>query len=335
MSTFPPFTDALDGEEGCLGVYPLRADRVLLRPLDARHLQALAPLADDAEVARFTARLPHPYTADHARAFVEESHALAAQGLSLTLAIERRGDFRLLGVVSLDRDHDDPALAEVGYWIGRDFWGQGLASEAVRALLTHAVDDLGFTRFTAGVAEGNAASRRVLEKVGFGDARPGRCPAPARPDGALDATFLSLTAEGFRAASARSILLVTAVALVDPDNRVLLQKRPEGKALAGLWEFPGGKVDPGESPERALIRELHEELGIDVRDSCLAPLTFASHATATFHLLMPLYLCRQWKGRVEAREGQELAWVAPNRLSAYPMPPADIPLIPILRDWLG
>ncbi|MGC2854863.1 (deoxy)nucleoside triphosphate pyrophosphohydrolase [Novispirillum sp. DQ9] len=146
---------------------------------------------------------------------------------------------------------------------------------------------------------------------------------------------MSLTACGFRAAAARPILLVTAVALIDPDNRVLLQKRPAGKALAGLWEFPGGKVDPGESPERALIRELHEELGIDVRESCLAPLTFASHANDRFHLLMPLYLCRQWKGRVVAREGQELAWVAPNRLSAYPMPPADVPLIPILQDWLG
>ncbi|MFA7428911.1 MAG: bifunctional GNAT family N-acetyltransferase/(deoxy)nucleoside triphosphate pyrophosphohydrolase [Rhodospirillaceae bacterium] len=335
MSTFPPFTDALDGEEGCLGVYPLRGDRILLRPLDERHLQAIAPLADDAEVSRHTARLPYPYTADHAAAFVAESRALAEQGLSLTLAIERRGDGRLLGVIGLERDRDDPALAEVGYWLGRDFWGQGLASEALRTVLAHAVDDLGFTRFVAGVAVGNPASRRVLEKVGFGDPQPGSCTAPARTGGVLDATFVHMTAEGFRAASARSILLVTAVALVDPDNRVLLQKRPEGKTLAGLWEFPGGKVDPFESPERALIRELREELGIDVRESCLAPITFASHAAAGFHLLMPLYLCRQWKGRVDPREGQQIAWVAPNRLSTYPMPPADIPLIPILRDWLG
>lgn len=334
MTLFPPFTDALEGEEGCLGVYPLRGDRVLLRPLDERHLAAIGPLAGDAEVSRFTARLPHPYTDEHAAAFVAESRALAEQGLSLTLAIERRGDARLLGVISLDRERCDPSGAEVGYWLGREFWGQGLATEALRTLLAHAVDDLGFTRFTAGVAVDNPASRRVLEKVGFGDARPGQCTAPARPEGTLEATFLTLTAEGFRAASARPILLVTAVALVDADNRVLLQKRPEGKALAGLWEFPGGKVDPGESPERALIRELHEELGIDVRDSCLAPLTFASHAYGSFHLLMPLYLCRQWKGTLAPREGQEVAWVAPNRLHTYPMPPADIPLIPILRDWL-
>jgi 8-oxo-dGTP diphosphatase len=133
----------------------------------------------------------------------------------------------------------------------------------------------------------------------------------------------------------KSILLVAAAALVDPDNRVLITKRPQGKSLAGLWEFPGGKVDPGESPEVALRRELREELGIDVCETCLAPFTFASHAYADFHLLMPLFLCRNWDGEVTAQEGQELAWVRANRLSSYPMPPADEPLIPWLRDFLG
>ena len=131
-----------------------------------------------------------------------------------------------------------------------------------------------------------------------------------------------------------SLLLVAAVALIDPDGRVLLAQRPEGKAMAGLWEFPGGKVEPGETPEAALIRELHEELGIDTWASCLAPLTFASHGYETFHLLMPLFACRRWKGIVRAREGQRLAWVRPQQLADYPMPPADVPLIPILRDWL-
>ncbi len=129
-------------------------------------------------------------------------------------------------------------------------------------------------------------------------------------------------------------VLVAAVALVDRDGRVLLARRPEGKAMAGLWEFPGGKVEPGETPEAALIRELREELGIDTWQSCLAPLTFASHGYETFHLLMPLFVCRRWQGIVQAREGQQLDWVAPARLSGYPMPPADAPLIPILRDWL-
>ena len=130
------------------------------------------------------------------------------------------------------------------------------------------------------------------------------------------------------------ILLVTAVALIDPEGRVLLAQRPPGKSLAGLWEFPGGKVDPGETPEQALIRELHEELGIDTWTSCLAPLTFASHSYDAFHLLMPLFACRRWNGIATGREGQALAWVRPNQLRDYPMPPADLPLIPILRDWL-
>ena len=130
------------------------------------------------------------------------------------------------------------------------------------------------------------------------------------------------------------IVLVSAVALIDRDGRVLLAQRPEGKSMAGLWEFPGGKVEDGESPEAALIRELEEELGIGTWESCLAPLTFASHSYPDFHLLMPLFACRKWDGQPVAREGQQLAWVRAAQLKSYPMPPADIPLIPILRDWL-
>ena len=130
------------------------------------------------------------------------------------------------------------------------------------------------------------------------------------------------------------IVLVSAVALIDADGRVLLAQRPAGKSMAGLWEFPGGKVEPGESPEAALIRELHEELGINTWASCLAPLTFASHAYPEFHLLMPLFACRRWEGIATPREGQTLKWVRAEALRDYPMPPADIPLIPILRDWL-
>jgi 8-oxo-dGTP diphosphatase len=134
--------------------------------------------------------------------------------------------------------------------------------------------------------------------------------------------------------SDHALVLVAAAALVDSDGRVLIAKRPEGKTMAGLWEFPGGKVETGERPEPALIRELKEELGIDVTEACLAPLTFASHAYDTFHLLMPLYVCRRWIGTVTAREGQELKWVRPNRLRDHPMPPADLPLIPHLIDLL-
>jgi 8-oxo-dGTP diphosphatase len=131
------------------------------------------------------------------------------------------------------------------------------------------------------------------------------------------------------------LLLVVACALVDADNRVLIAQRPEGKALAGLWEFPGGKLDPGERPEPALIRELKEELGIDVKEPCLAPLTFASHAYPDFHLLMPLYICRRWEGTPVSAEGQALKWVRAGKLRDWPMPPADEPLIPALIDVLG
>ena len=131
-----------------------------------------------------------------------------------------------------------------------------------------------------------------------------------------------------------NIVLVSAVALVDPEGRILLAQRPEGKPMAGLWEFPGGKVEKAETPEEALIRELSEELGINTWDSCLAPLTFASHRYDDFHLLMPLFICRKWSGIPRPNEGQILKWVRPNELQNFPMPAADLPLIPILRDWL-
>ncbi len=130
------------------------------------------------------------------------------------------------------------------------------------------------------------------------------------------------------------IVLVAAVALIDRDGRVLVAERPAGKSLAGLWEFPGGKVEPGETPEAALIRELREELAIETWASCLAPLTFASHSYEAFHLLMPLYACRKWEGTVSPVEGQRLKWVRPDELPDLPMPPADRPLVAILRDWL-
>lgn len=132
----------------------------------------------------------------------------------------------------------------------------------------------------------------------------------------------------------RSILLVAACALIDTDNRILLSKRPEGKALAGLWEFPGGKVEAGETPEETLVRELREELGIETKVPCLAPLTFASHTYETFHLLMPLYVCRRYEGIPRGAEGQEIKWVRAAQLRDYPMPPADEPLIPFLHDLL-
>ncbi len=146
--------------------------------------------------------------------------------------------------------------------------------------------------------------------------------------------ILAILRENSAVSDEKKLLLVVAAALVDADNRVLLAQRPEGKSMAGLWEFPGGKLDPGETPEAALVRELREELGIEVSPPCLAPLTFASHDHGGFHLLMPLYVCRKWRGLARPLEGQQLAWVEKQRLRDYPMPPADAPLVAHLLDAL-
>jgi 8-oxo-dGTP diphosphatase len=206
-----------------------------------------------------------------------------------------------------------------------------------------ALANLEIDRLVASALVDNERSAAVLRRIGFkesgagsqefisrGGAMPVRLFTATRMDIAAEAPVPVMAAP----ASGKPTLLVAAVALIDPESRVLLARRPEGKPLAGLWEFPGGKVAPGETPEEALIRELHEELGIDVSAACLGPFTFASHTYEKFHLLMPLYLCRRWQGQVTAMEGQALAWVRPARLGDYAMPPADIPLVAMLRDFL-
>jgi 8-oxo-dGTP diphosphatase len=207
-----------------------------------------------------------------------------------------------------------------------------------------ALANLEIDRIEASVATDNGASIAVLRRVGFRHVGEGMKMSVAhgaeRKVLIFAATRVDLfgdhghTADAPTAAGPKKIVLVSAVALIDSDTRILLARRPEGKSMAGLWEFPGGKVEPGETPEAALIRELREELGIDVAASCLAPFTFASHEYEKFHLLMPLFLCRRWKGTPTPKEGQTLAWVAPNKLSEYKMPEADRPLIPLLRDFL-
>jgi 8-oxo-dGTP diphosphatase len=183
---------------------------------------------------------------------------------------------------------------------------------------------IGFRHVGAGTAKflARGGEERVLRFTATRDDLLDPNPAEARAE------------SGPESSPEKPLVLVAACALIDRDGRVLLARRPEGKKMAGLWEFPGGKLDPGETPEAALIRELKEELGIDVATACLAPLAFASHSYARFHLLMPLYVCRRWKGIVMPREGQALAWVSPDKLADYKMPDADLPLVPLLRDFL-
>ncbi len=249
-----------------------------------------------------------------------------ARGECLTYAIERQSDREFVGTISL-RFVDGEPIGEIGYWIGQTFQRRGYATEAIDRLLRYAFDTLRLDEVRAATATDNLASIDLLRKIGMIEGEYADSTATHIRDWSLRRTRAA-------APTAASPVLVAAVALVDGDGRVLLAQRPPGKTMAGLWEFPGGKVKPGETPEAALIRELKEELDIDVTASCLAPFTFASHAYADFHLLMPLYVCRKWQGTARAMEGQTLTWVYPARLTDYPMPPADKPLIAMLRDLL-
>lgn len=328
---------------------PLVTERLTLRPLRGEDAAELHRLVNDWNVVRGLARLPYPYPRALAdqwiAATVDDFGASRAFNLAITgKEVERE---ILLGVVGLRMEAG--GTADLGYWVGRPYWGHGVATEAARRMARWALANLPLERLTARVATDNAASAAVLRRIGF--RQSGTAVEPFLSRGAaqdvllFEATREDLfgapkTTEGGLGAdesvepASRPLILVAAAALIDADGRVLLACRPEGKPMAGLWEFPGGKVKPGETPESALLRELKEELGIDVTKACLAPFTFASHAYGEFDLLMPLYLCRRWRGTPAPLEGQRLAWVRPDRLTEYPTPPADKPLIVMLRDFL-
>ena len=328
----------MDDQPGCRQVgtvwagHPLLTQRLRLRPLTEADVPALVAYLDDWEVVKHTASIPHPYNADDATAFVRLMAARAQARTGVALAMERTLDRRLVGCVGFGTEGD--GTPEIGYWVGREHWGTGLATEAVRRLMRHLFADLGFTRVWAMAHPDNAASRRVLDKAGLAHAGHQMIGQPTRGQSVV-MPVMELDAQAWRQAhAARPMVLVAAAALIDADGRVLMASRPAGRSMAGLWEFPGGKVAAGETPEQALVRELAEELGIDTGESCLAPIAFASHDYDSFHLLMPLYAIRVWRGNPTAQEGQELVWRHPNRLGDLPMPPADIPLLAMLRDWV-
>ncbi len=312
---------------GADSALPIETERLRLRLLESGDAAAIERLASDWEVARFTGSIPHPYPAGGALPWIEETRVEAVDGKKLVAAVLRRADGAFLGCVELDLAHGE-GLGMLGYWIGRPYWGAGVASEAAAAMVAAGFGQLGLARIEAVAQPANRRSIRVLEKLGLVHEGERSAPAPAR-----GAPVLVEVRALERPRPARR-LLVAAVALIDVDGRVLLARRPPGKSMAGLWEFPGGKVGEGETPEAALIRELKEELAIDVAQSCLAPFTFASHRYPDFDLMMPLYLCRRWHGTPTPLEGQELAWVRPARMADYDMPPADRPLVAMLRDYL-
>ena len=305
---------------------PIITDRLLLRPHRLEDADTLSALSNDPDLVRHLARVPYPNTPDQVRAYIGAALERLAAGVEAPLSVVLRDTGEVIGSFSL-RINGLQRHAEFGYWLGRAYWGQGLASEAVSAAAGHAFTVLQATRVWATANVDNHASQRVLAKAGLREYKRGMIKTPARSWEEAEAVFMERHAP-------RAPLLVAAVALVDRDGRVLLAQRPPGKQMAGLWEFPGGKVDPGETPEAALIRELKEELDVDTAESCLAPFTFASHTYEDFHLLMPLYVCRVWQGNPRPLEGQTLAWARPNEMKNYPMPPADKPLVAMLRDLL-
>ncbi|MBL6929374.1 MAG: GNAT family N-acetyltransferase [Rhodospirillales bacterium] len=314
----------------------IETPRLRLRPPCEADIPALVELAGDWEVSRHTGVIPHPYGEDDARTFLAAATRKPTTGTGIDFAIERRTAPGLIGCAGFlagNCEANPEPEPEIGYWLGRPHWGQGFATEALDELLRLMFGSFDFTKVRASVLDGNEVSCRVLEKTGFdrlgaGTGARGRC---------KDRTTVEFTYardDWLKKEAARPTLFVVAAALVDADGRVLMAQRLEGSSMAGLWEFPGGKVRAGETPEAALVRELREEIGIDITGSCLAPFTFASHAYANFHLLMPLYVCRVWKGEVTSMEGQKLKWVRPNQMRDLPMPPADIPLVAMLRDLL-
>ncbi len=313
---------------------PLVSERLILRrpvPADA---PTIAEAVAEPDILAFLPLLPDPYTLADAQQWIAETAESFERIGICDLVACRASDGVLVGAVGF-RPRSD-GTAETGYWIAKDHRGQGYAAEATRRLAAHAFERHGYRRIIAAVKPENTASRKVIARIGFVRIGEETRDYPSRgwrheleiyaldaPECGRDPVLPPVPT-----------VLVSAVALVDADGRVLIARRPPGKPMAGLWEFPGGKVHEGETPEAALVRELREELGIDTAGSCLAPFTFASHRYDRFHLLMPLYLCRRWEGTPTPREGQELAWVRPQRLGDYPMPPADVPLVAMLRDFL-
>jgi 8-oxo-dGTP diphosphatase len=325
---------------GGTGFTPLRTERLTLRPFTPADAEGLHRLINDFDVARMLELVRFPYQREAAETWIASTIRDLGTGDACHLAITGQEGTRevLVGAVGITIDRR-ARVGRLGYWVGRKYWGHGVATEAAARLSSWSFANLEIDRITASVATDNPASAAVLRRIGFRASGEGTQHFASR-SADIPIWLFEVTRDVGGVATetvepgSKPLLLVAACALVDVDGRVLLARRPEGKKMAGLWEFPGGKLNPGETPEQALIRELKEELDIDVTAACLAPFGFASHAYEGFHLLMPLFLCRRWKGIPTPRENQTLAWVRAARLGDYEMPPADKPLIPLLRDFL-
>jgi 8-oxo-dGTP diphosphatase len=333
---------AIEADTKALSSARLTTERLVLRPLTPDDAEQLHRLLNDWEVCRMLQTVPFPYPRLLADQWIAATVAQRQDGTGYHFAITgtETGGEVLVGAVGL-KLAPGQRQATLGYWVGRRFWGHGVAREAAARVLRWALANLDLDCVEAVVATDNPASARVLAAAGFREVGAGREVFLSRGGSTQPVRRFAASRRDVSAVpdlpnppSGVPLLLVAACVLIDGSGRVLIARRPEGRAMAGLWEFPGGKLEPGESPEDALARELREELGIDVSRTCLAPFVFASHAYERFHLLMPLFLCRRWQGTPVPREGQTIRWVTPDALAGYPFLPADRPLLPMLRDLL-
>jgi len=309
---------------------PIETDRLLLSPPGPDDAEALSVILDDAEVARHSPGLPHPYPPAAVRNWIGRTHRQLLAGAEFAFAIRDRQTGAHIGLIELALERQR-AIGELAYWIDRNHWNNGIATEAARRMVAFGFDTLGLAAVWGVAITENPASARVLEKSGLNHQRDGtyngrpivlhRLERPAYRGQALEV----LT----------PVVYVAAVAMVDDDRRVLLAQRPAGKSMAGLWEFPGGKVEPGERPAITLARELSEELGVEIGVGDFEPFAIVSHRYDEFQLFMPLMLCRRWPGTPHGKEGQALAWVKSSELSDYPMPAADLPLVAELQRLLA
>ncbi len=307
---------------------PIATSHLTLRPVEMKDAEELARLANDHRIAERLARLPHPYSLQNAKDFIHASQEGLRKGDFVRLAVIRRKDQQFMGMIGLEGD--------LGYWLGIEFWGQGYGKEAMKAFVEFCFFALGQDLLKASALVDNIPSRRVFESLGFsivGDKES----TSVYYEGTKPAFWYELKKTDFltkHQEHERPLVWVVAAALINQDGKMLIAQRPEGKPLPGVWELPGGKMELGESPERALVRELHEELGIVVKEDDLEPLLFASHRYDTFHMIMPIYLCQTWEGEAHGAEGQNVTWATYEDLADFPLPSADITLAHKLADIL-
>ncbi len=297
---------------------PIATDRLTLRPLEENDAAILTTLANDKRVVERLARLPHPYTLADAHQFISYARDGLQNGTHVNLAVIRRADQTFMGVVGLEK--------VIGFWLGFEFWGQGYGKEAVKSLVHFAFFTLQQEEIKGSALENNVASRRVFEGLGFSQTGTKKSTSVAYEGTKPGVTYALLRKDFVERynASERPLVWVVVAALMNEKGELLVSERLAGKSLEGVWELPGGKMELGETPEQSLIRELKEELHIDVKEEELQPLSFASYRYETFHLIMPIYLCRRWEGNLHGAEGQKLAWITYADLARFPLPPADI-----------